>query len=486
MSSKYIAAFDQGTTSCRVIIFNENKQVVAMAQEEFSQIFPQSGWVEHDPMEIWSKQSAMFEKALTQAQLKASDIAGIGITNQRETTVVWNKHSGKPIYNAIVWQDSRTSSYCKEVKKEAYLTSYIQENTGLIIDSYFSATKIKWILDQSNESVDDLLCGTIDTWLIWNMTNGETHATDYSNASRTMIFNIKTLGWDDYLLKEFGIPNHLLPEVKNSSDDYGFYTYDGVKIPILGVAGDQQAALFGQMCFDTGMAKNTYGTGCFMLMNTGEELKKSKNGLLTTIAWGLEGKVSYALEGSVFIGGAVIQWLRDGLQIIKDSADSELFAKESKNEQVVVVPAFAGLGAPYWDGDAKGAIYGLTRDVNYKDIVKAALKSIAFQTKDILMAMEKDAQIELKELRVDGGATQNKYMMQFQADILDCVVSKATNHETTALGAALLAGMKAGIWTVEILKEEKATFETFVPKMKETDRSQQYGHWIDAVNRTKN
>ena len=438
---KYIIAIDQGTTSSRAVVFDEEAKIVGIAQKEFAQHFPESGWVEHDPMEIWESQWEVFEQVIKENNIEASDIAAIGITNQRETTVVWDKNTGEPVFNAIVWQDRRTASICDELKEQG-LEPYIKENTGLVVDAYFSGTKIKWILDtvdgaRAKAENGELLFGTIDTWLIWKLTKGAVHATDYSNASRTLVYNIKELKWDTKLLEALNIPEKMLPEVRNSSGEFGTIDYNGASIPIMGVAGDQQAALFGQACFQPGMAKNTYGTGCFMLMNTGDKLFNSKNGLLTTLAWGIDGKVTYALEGSIFIAGAAIQWLRDGLQLFTDAAESEALANSAgDSDDVYVVPAFTGLGAPYWDMYARGAIFGLTRDSGKEQITKATLQSLAYQTKDVLDAMQDDAGIELKTLQVDGGACANNYLMQFQADILGKVVDRPEVIESTAVGAA--------------------------------------------------
>uniref|UniRef100_UPI00404729D3 glycerol kinase GlpK n=2 Tax=Roseivirga sp. TaxID=1964215 RepID=UPI00404729D3 len=467
---KFIIALDQGTTSSRSVLFDQKGQIVDIAQQEFTQIFPKSGWVEHDPMEILSSQMETLSNLIKKNNVSANEIAAIGITNQRETTVVWDKNTGKPIYNAIVWQDKRTANICERLKKEGY-EAYIRENTGLMVDSYFSGTKISWILDnvegaRSKAEAGDLLFGTVDSWLVWNLTNRKVHATDYSNASRTLVYNIKSLKWDDKLLKALGIPKSMLPEARPSSGDFGSYELNGVAIPIAGIAGDQQAALFGQACFEPGMAKNTYGTGCFMLMNTGEELQHSYNGLLTTIAWGLDDKVYYALEGSVFIAGAAIQWLRDALQIIDKASDSQEIAESLKdNHDVVVVPAFAGLGGPYWDMYARGAIFGLTRDTGKDHITKATLDSLAFQTRDILEAMQKDSGIELKELKVDGGAAANNYLMQFQADILGTKVERPEVIESTAQGAAYLAGISVGLWKKEDIVNNRIIEEQFIPSM---------------------
>ena len=450
MSNRYIIALDQGTTSSRAVLFNGSGDIVAITQQEFTQIFPESGWVEHDPKEILNTQFGVLEKLIKNNQIDPSEIAGIGITNQRETTVVWDKHSGEPVYNAIVWQDTRTSDICKRLKEEG-LEDYVKTNTGLVIDSYFSGTKVHWILEnvegaKEKAAKGDLLFGTIDSWLIWNMTGRQVHITDYSNASRTLLYNIKSLQWDEKLLSILKIPGTMLPDVKPSGYHYGDYGLGGHKIPIAGIAGDQQAALFGQACFEPGMAKNTYGTGCFMLMNTGKKLQYSESGLLTTIAWGLDGEVQYALEGSIFIAGAAIQWLRDGLKFIDEAPDSEYFAKKvADDREVYVVPAFAGLGAPYWDMYARGAIFGLTRDTGKNHIIKATLDSLAYQTKDVLNAMEKDSGITLSALKVDGGAAANNFMMQFQADILDVPVERPAVIESTAMGAAFPGGHYRGI-----------------------------------------
>lgn len=454
MGKKYIMAFDQGTTSSRTIIFDKSGNIVSKAQKEFQQIYPEPGYVEHDPMEIWDTQLAVAREALEISGNRGDEIAAIGIGNQRETTIIWNKTTGKPIYNAIVWQCRRTAEICDELKAKG-LEEYIKNNTGLIVDAYFSGTKIKWILDnvegaRKQAEEGELLFGTVDTWLIWNLTRGKLHITDYSNASRTMLYNIKELKWDEKILNALDIPEQILPEVKPSSEVYGYTDiniFDGIEIPISGIAGDQQAALFGQNCFKPGMAKNTYGTGCFMLMNTGEELVLSKNGLLTTIAWGIDGKVEYALEGSIFVAGASVQWLRDELRLIKTATESEYFATKVENTNgVYVVPAFVGIGAPYWDMYARGAILGLTRGAKAEHIIRATLESIAYQTKDVLEAMEEDSNITLKSLKVDGGAVGNNFLMQFQADILSAVVERPKVIETTALGAAYLAGLSVGFW----------------------------------------
>ena len=455
---KFIIALDQGTTSSRAVLFNSSGVIQAIEQMEFRQIFPQPGWVEHDPHEIFSTQYEVLTRLIEKNKIDAASITALGITNQRETTVLWNKKTGEPVYNAIVWQDKRTASICEAMKAKG-LSDYVKQHTGLVIDSYFSATKIKWILDsvpQAREQANngELAFGTIDTWLMWKLTEGQSHVTDYSNASRTMLFDIKKLMWDERLLNELDIPVSILPLVKPSAHHFGNWNYKGINIPIAGVAGDQQAALFGQACFLPGEAKNTYGTGCFMLMNTGTDIQYSKNGLITTIAWGLDGKVEYALEGSVFIAGAAIQWLRDSLHLIDQSKDSEYFAaKALGSNEVYVVPAFAGLGAPYWDMYARGAIFGLTRDTGKDHIIKATLESLAYQTKDILNAMQEDAGMKLAGLKVDGGACANNMLMQFQADILGTEVQRPKVIESTAQGAAYLAGIQTGLWKKEnILK----------------------------------
>jgi len=468
--SKYILSLDQGTTSSRAIIFDHNGDITAIAQREFTQIYPQAGWVEHDPMEIWSTQLAVVTEVIVKAGLTVSDIDSIGITNQRETTVVWDRETGMPVHNAIVWQDRRTSTYCDEIKAKG-LSGRIQEKTGLIIDAYFSATKIRWILENvpgAREKAESgkLAFGTIDSWLIWKLTAGEKHVTDVTNASRTMIYNIHTLSWDDELLELFEIPKQMLPAVKSSSEIYGETAGKILagKIPIAGIAGDQQSALFGQMCTEIGMVKNTYGTGCFMLMNIGTVPKISENNLLTTIAWQINGEVQYALEGSIFIGGAVVQWLRDEMGLISKSADVETLAKKVKDtDGVYVVPAFAGLGAPHWDQHARGTITGLTRGTNKSHIARAALESIAYQTMDVLKAMEADADVNIAELRVDGGATANNLLMQFQADLLNCKVIRPKVTEVTAIGAAYLAGLATGFWkNIEQIRLQWKIDSTFV------------------------
>lgn len=490
MPEKFIVALDQGTTSSRAVLVDEQGQIRGIAQQEFRQIFPQPGWVEHDPAEIWESQHNVLLKVLGESAVKPQQLAAIGITNQRETTIVWDRKTGEPLHNAIVWQDKRTAPLCEQLKARG-LEGYVKEATGLVIDSYFSGTKVRWILDhvpgaQERAKRGELALGTVDSWLIWNLTNGKSHVTDYSNASRTMLFNIRLQKWDARMLKELDVPESMLPDVRMSSGEFGSWEVDGVSIPIAGVAGDQQAALFGQGCFKPGMAKNTYGTGCFMLMNTGERLQHSTNGLITTIAWGLNGKVEYALEGSVFIAGAAVQWLRDSLHLIDQAKDSEYFAsKVLGSNEVVVVPAFAGLGAPYWDMYARGAIFGLTRDTGKDHIIKATLESLAYQTKDILLAMEADAGLPLSSLKVDGGACANSMLMQFQSDILGCEVERPQIIESTAIGAAYLAGLKIGWWTKEDILNKRKVERTFSPQMKRPDRDRLYARWKKAVSRTQ-
>jgi len=486
--SKYILSLDQGTTSSRAIVFSHSGEIVAIAQKEFTQIYPNAGWVEHNPLEIWSTQLSVAAEVIVKAGLKASDINAIGITNQRETTIVWDKETGKPIYNAIVWQDRRTSNYCDDIKKQG-LSQKIQDKTGLIIDSYFSATKAKWILENvegAKEKADagKLAFGTVDSWLIWNLTGGITHVTDVSNASRTMMYNIHKLEWDEELLSLFGIPKSMLPEVKSSSEVYGETAGNilAAKIPIAGIAGDQQSALFGQMCTKVGMVKNTYGTGCFMLMNIGKTPKISANNLLTTIAWQINGEVNYALEGSIFIGGAVVQWLRDELGMISKSADVETLASKVPDTQAVyIVPAFAGLGAPHWDQHARGTITGLTRGTNKSHIARAALESIAYQTMDVLKAMEADAGVGIAELRIDGGATANNLLMQFQADLLNCKVIRPEVTEVTAIGAAYLAGLATGFWeNIDEIRSQWKINKTFTAK-EGVDNSERVKGWNRAI-----
>src|SRR5688572_30117266 len=486
---KYIIALDQGTTSSRAVLFNDKGEIKGIAQQEFRQIFPQPGWVEHDPSEILTSQMGVLHKVIQDNKVDASAISAIGITNQRETTIIWDRKTGNAIHNAIVWQDRRTAPICEEMKSKG-LENYVRECTGLVIDSYFSGTKIKWILDKvpgakEKAAAGDLAFGTVDSWLMWNLTKGKVHATDYTNASRTLIYNIRELDWDNKLLAALEIPKDLLPEVKPSSHLFGHWNLNGVDIPIAGVAGDQQAALFGQACFEPGMAKNTYGTGCFMLMNLGPRIQLSKNGLITTIAWGLNGSVEYALEGSVFIAGAAVQWLRDSLHLIDQSKDSEYFAtKVLGSNDVYVVPAFAGLGAPYWDMYARGAIFGLTRDTGKDHIIKATLESLAYQTKDILNAMQQDSGIKLASLKVDGGACANNILMQFQADILGSQVERPEVIESTAMGAAYLAGIQIGLWKKEDIIRNRRIQKCFKPQMEESTRVKLYKGWQKAVKRT--
>lgn len=494
MKNEFILALDQGTTSSRAIVFNRNGEIVSSVQEEFTQIFPQTGWVEHDANEIWSTQAGVATEAMSRAGATGLSIAGIGITNQRETTVVWDRETSEPIYNAIVWQDRRTSKYCDELKAEGY-ADMIQDKTGLIIDSYFSGTKVKWILDnvegaREKAEAGKLAFGTIDSWLIWKLTQGAVHVTDVSNASRTLLFNIKTLEWDSEMLDLFDIPKSMLPQVKSSSEVYG-YTADTIfeyEIPISGIAGDQQAATFGQMCLEPGSVKNTYGTGCFMLCNTGNKPVKSNNNLLTTIAWQINGETTYALEGSIFMGGAIVQWLRDGLGIIKTSAEVEDLAKSvDDNGGVYMVPALTGLGAPHWDQYARGTILGLTRGTTSAHIARAALEGIAFQVLDVLKAMEADAQIDIKELRVDGGAAINNLLMQFQSDILNVPVIRPKSLETTALGVAYLAGLAVGYWkSVEDVQNQWAMDREFKPIMSHIQSGNLIRGWDKAIGRSKN
>ena len=490
MSKKYVLALDQGTTSSRAILFDQGGNCVGVAQKEFPQIYPKPGWVEHDPMEIWGSQSGVAREVLDKAGVRSAEVAAIGVTNQRETTVVWEKATGKPVCNAIVWQCRRTAAICDELKAKG-LEPYIREHTGLIVDAYFSATKLKWILDnvpgaRERARNGELLFGTIDTWLIWNLTRGKVHVTDYSNASRTMLFNITTLQWDKKLLAELNIPACILPEVKPSCGVYGHTDaemFGGVPIPIAGDAGDQQAALFGQACFADGMVKNTYGTGCFMLMNTGEQRVPSKNGLLTTIAWGVDGKITYALEGSIFVAGAAIQWLRDELKLIESAEQSEAMANAvADSNGVYVVPAFVGLGAPYWDMYARGVIVGLTRGANRNHIVRATLESMAYQTRDVLQAMEEDSGIRVKALKVDGGAVVNNFLMQFQSDILGVRVDRPQIAETTAMGAAFLAGLAVGFWKdKEEIAEKWKVDRSFAPAMSDELREKKCRGWKKAV-----
>ncbi|MFJ7728863.1 glycerol kinase GlpK [Neobacillus sp. NPDC097160] len=487
---KYIVALDQGTTSSRAILFNKSGEIVHTAQKEFKQLFPKPGWVEHNANEIWGSILSVIAGVLSESGIKPEQIAGIGITNQRETAVVWDKETGDPVYNAIVWQSRQTSGICDELKEKGY-NDLFREKTGLLIDAYFSGTKVKWILDNiegAREKANEgkLLFGTIDTWLIWKLSGGRAHVTDYSNASRTLMFNIHELKWDEELLEILDVPKSMLPEVRQSSEVYANtvdYHFFGKEVPIAGVAGDQQAALFGQACFEKGMAKNTYGTGCFMLMNTGEKAVQSEHGLLTTIAWGINGKIEYALEGSIFVAGSAVQWLRDGLRLIQDAPHSEKLATQVEStDGVYVVPAFVGLGTPYWDSDVRGAVFGITRGTSKEHFVRATLESLAYQTKDVLSAMEADSGIELKTLRVDGGAVKNNFLMDFQSDILDVPVERPIINETTALGAAYLAGLAVGFWdSQEEIAKQWAIDRQFIPKMTEENRIGLYDGWKRAV-----
>lgn len=490
---QYVVALDQGTTSSRAIIFNHQAEIVASSQQEFPQYYPKPGWVEHDAMEIWASQSASLTAVLAKSGIRSDQIAAIGITNQRETTIVWDKNTGMPVCNAIVWQCRRTTEICEQLREQGW-EDYIRDNTGLVLDAYFSGSKLKWILENvlgAREKADagDLLFGTVDSWLVWKLTNGRVHVTDMSNASRTMLFNINTLEWDDKLLDLFGVPRSMLPEVRECSEVYGQTNIGGkggTRIPIAGIAGDQQAALFGQQCFNQGMAKNTYGTGCFLLMNTGDKPVRSQHGLLTTIAFGLNGKVNYALEGAVFMGGATIQWLRDELGLIRDASDTQYFAeKVSDTNGVYLVPAFVGLGAPYWDPYARGTMVGLTRGANRNHIIRAALESIAYQSRDLLDAMQADAGIPLKTLRVDGGAVANDFLLQFQADITGDEVVRPSLIESTAQGAAFLAGLAVGYWkdTAE-LADKAAIDRSYLPKIEESQRELLYKGWKRAVERS--
>ncbi|HGC7049216.1 TPA: glycerol kinase GlpK [Streptococcus agalactiae] len=491
---KYIMVIDQGTTSSRAIIFNKKGEKIASSQKEFPQIFPQAGWVEHNANQIWNSVQSVIAGAFIESSIKPGQIEAIGITNQRETTVVWDKKTGLPIYNAIVWQSRQTAPIADQLKQEGH-TNMIHEKTGLVIDAYFSATKVRWILDhvpgaQERAEKGELLFGTIDTWLVWKLTDGLVHVTDYSNAARTMLYNIKELKWDDEILELLNIPKAMLPEVKSNSEVYGkttpFHFYGG-EVPISGMAGDQQAALFGQLAFEPGMVKNTYGTGSFIIMNTGEEMQLSQNNLLTTIGYGINGKVHYALEGSIFIAGSAIQWLRDGLRMIETSSESEGLAQSStSDDEVYVVPAFTGLGAPYWDSNARGSVFGLTRGTSKEDFVKATLQSIAYQVRDVIDTMQVDSGIDIQQLRVDGGAAMNNLLMQFQADILGIDIARAKNLETTALGAAFLAGLSVGYWeSMDELKELNATGQLFQATMNESRKEKLYKGWRKAVKATQ-
>jgi glycerol kinase len=493
MNGQYLVALDQGTTSSRTVVFDRDARIVAAAQREFPQIYPQPGWVEHDPMQIWATQSATLTEALALAGIRSDQVAGIGITNQRETTVVWEKATGKPVYNAIVWQCRRTASICDELKKQDGFEDYVRETTGLLLDPYFSGTKIKWILDtvpgaRDKANKGELLFGTIDSWLVWNMTQGSVHVTDYTNASRTMLLNIHTREWDEKMLRTLGIPRSLLPDVKASAAIYGQTNIGGkggTRIPIAGIAGDQQAALFGQLCVRNGMAKNTYGTGCFMLMNTGSTGVQSKNGLITTLACGPGGEACYALEGSIFVAGSAVQWMRDEMKLIHDAGDTEYFANRAESTNgVYVVPAFTGMGAPYWDPYARGAIVGLTRGSNSRQIIRATLESIAFQTKDVLEAMQADSGIQLQALRVDGGACANNFLMQFQADILGVRVERPKVLEVTALGAAFLAGLAVEFWKgLEDVESRLVVENVFTPSGDSDKQAARYKGWKKAVTR---
>lgn len=486
---KFILAIDQGTTSSRALIFDKQGHIVCKSQHEFTQYFPEPGYVLHDPLEIWGSVSTCVSECMMKTKISPNQIAAIGITNQRETTVVWNRKTGIPVYNAIVWQSKQTNGICEDLKSKGY-ESIIKKKTGLLIDSYFSGTKVKWILDnvpgarKSAES-GDLIFGTIDTWIVWNLTNGKKHVTDYSNASRTMMFDIHNLAWDDELLKILSIPKSMLPEVKDSSMIYGMTAknaFFNVEVPIAGIAGDQQAALFGQTCFNVGDVKNTYGTGCFLLMNTGKQPIQSQKGLLTTIAWGINNEITYALEGSIFVAGSAVQWLRDGLKIIKNSAETEAYAKEvESNLGVYFVPAFVGLGTPYWEKSVKGSIFGLTRGTKREHIIRATLEAIAYQTKDVLMVMEDESKIKLNRLRVDGGASNNNFLMQFQSDILNAYIDKPQTSETTAMGASFLAGLAVGYWTMADIKAMWGIDKIYKPILPENIRHDLYAGWQKAV-----
>ena len=493
MEKKYILALDQGTTSTRAIVFNHAGEIVHSAQREFTQHFPQPGWVEHDANEIWGTVLSVMATVLTESEIKPREIAGIGITNQRETTVVWDKATGRPIYHAIVWQSRQTADICEALKADGH-GDVIREKTGLLVDPYFSGTKVKWILDhvegaRERAEEGELLFGTIDTWLAWKLSGGQAHVTDYSNASRTLMFNIHDLKWDEELLEILNIPKAMLPKVCSSSEVYAQtvdYHFFGENVPIAGIAGDQHAALFGQTCFESGMAKNTYGTGCFMLMNTGEQPVQSDNGLLTTIAWGIDGKVEYALEGSIFVAGSALQWLRDGMRMIQSAWDTEEYANRvDSTDGVYVVPAFVGLGTPYWDSEARGAVFGLTRGTSKEHFIRATVESLAYQTKDVLQAMEADSGITLKTLRVDGGASQNNFLMGFQSNLLNVPVERPEIIETTALGAAYLAGLAVGFWKdMDEIKKQWAVEKAFTSTMSEDTRTELYDGWKKAVHAT--
>ena len=489
---QFVIALDQGTTSSRCLLFDRQQNIVGLAQKEFTQHYPHPGWVEHDPMEIYSSQYGVLMEVLAQSGIDVREIAGIGITNQRETAILWDRETGRPVCNAIVWQCRRTAEYCEQLKQDTAFTRYVKEHTGLLIDAYFSATKIRWMLDnvpgaREKAEAGQLLFGTVDTWLIWKLTGGRVHVTDYTNASRTMLYDIRNLCWDKTICDRLGIPMNILPRVHTSSEVYGTVNIQGVEVPIAGIAGDQQAALFGQTCFEPGEAKNTYGTGCFLLMNTGERMVDSKNGLLTTLAASVGGRVQYALEGSVFVGGAVVQWLRDELHLITEASDTEYFAQKVQDSAgVYVVPAFTGLGAPYWDMYARGAILGLTRGAGRNHIIRAALESIAYQTGDVLHAMEEDTGIPLKELRVDGGASANNFLMQFQADIVGRTIRRPMIRETTALGAAYLAGLATGVWdSLEDIRSQWTLDRLYTPQMAPARREQLCAGWRKAVRRAR-
>lgn len=491
MSKKYVIALDQGTTSSRTIVFDEVGTIVSISQKELKQYYPQSGWVEHDAVEIFNDQMETFQLAITDSKIDPKDIVAVGITNQRETTVVWDRETGKPIHKAIVWLDKRTTEICKNLEDKG-LANYIRKNTGLVIDSYFAGTKLKWILDnvegaQEKAEAGKLMFGTIDSWLIYKFTNGEKHVTDHTNASRTLIYNIKNLDWDEKLLEELNIPKSLLPEVQNSSSDFGAIEYKGIQIPIYGVAGDQQSSLFGQGGFEKGIAKSTFGTGCFILLNTGKNMVNSKKGLLTTLTCSLENEeVNYALEGSIFAGGASIQWLRDRLKVINSAIETEAICNAIPPlTNVYVVPAFAGLGAPHWDSEAKGSIYGMTLDTGKEELIKATVNSLAYQTKDVIGAMEKDSDNKLVTLKVDGGASANNYLMQFQADMLNVEVDRPKMIEVTAFGAALLAGIKGGVWSKNDIAKIREVDILFGPKMDKKQRKGNYKGWKKAIKRTK-
>ncbi|MDO6596273.1 glycerol kinase GlpK [Oceanihabitans sp. 2_MG-2023] len=491
MHKKYVIAFDQGTTSTRTIIFDINGTIKGISQKELTQHYPESGWVEHNPMEIYKDQKETFENVIKETGINPKDIAAIGITNQRETTVVWDKETGQPIYNAIVWLDNRTKDICNTLKKDG-LGTYVREQTGLVIDSYFSGTKLKWVLDnvegaREKAETGKLLFGTIDSWLIYKFTKGKQHVTDHTNASRTMLYNIKDLKWDNTLLTALNIPKSMLPKVKTSSSNFGSVVFNGINIPICGVAGDQQAALFGQGGFEAGIAKNTYGTGCFILLNNGKDYVASKNGLISTLACTLPNEpTNYALEGSIFIGGASIQWLRDKMLLINQAQETEAICNSIPPlKDLYMVPAFAGLGAPYWDANAKGAIYGITLDIGKNEIIKATIEALAYQTKDVIQAMEEDCGKTLTTLKVDGGASANNYLMQFQSNLLNVVVERPKMLEVTALGAAMLAGLKAGVWTTNDITSIREVDQLFSPKMEEKTRNQKYTGWLKAIKKTK-